>query len=186
GAAWDAFERGGVLVSEPFSYRHGVRVGDRLALRTDRGVRDFAVAGVYYDYGSDLGVVLMHRRTYERFFDDRALSGVSLYAAPGQDVDALIRRLEAAAGGEQDLIIRSNRALRQASLDVFDRTFTITTVLRLLAVAVAFVGVLSALMALQLERARELAVLRAEGLTPGQLWRYVSLQTGVMGLLAGL
>ena len=58
--------------------------------------------------------------------------------------------------------------------------------LRLLAVLVAFVGVLSALMALQLERARELAVLRATGLTPRQLWRYVTMQTGLMGLLAGL
>src|SRR5690606_9896183 len=43
----------------------------------------------------------------------------------------------------------------------------------------------NALMALQLERAREFAVLRAEGLTPGQVWQYVTLQTGVMGLAAG-
>ena len=41
-------------------------------------------------------------------------------------------------------------------------------------------------MALQLERARELAVLRATGLTPRQLWGLVSLQTGLLGLLAGL
>ena len=43
----------------------------------------------------------------------------------------------------------------------------------------AFIGVLSALMALQLERARELAVLRATGVTPGQVWRYITLQTGL-------
>ena len=41
-------------------------------------------------------------------------------------------------------------------------------------------------MPLQLERAQELAVLRANGMTPGQVWRYVSLQTGLMGLMAGL
>ena len=39
-------------------------------------------------------------------------------------------------------------------MDIFDRTFTITNVLRLLAILVAVVGVLSALLALQLERAR--------------------------------
>ncbi len=90
------------------------------------------------------------------------------------------------AGDTQTLNVRANRALREGSLEVFDRTFTITQVLRLLAIGVAFVGVLSALMALQLERARELAVLRATGLTPGQLWGLVSLQTGLLGLLAGL
>ncbi len=46
----------------------------------------------------------------------------------------------------------------------------ITGVLRLLAMIVAFIGVLAALMALQLERRRELGVLRANGLTPGQVW----------------
>src|SRR5690606_38309223 len=68
--------------------------------------------------------------------------------------------------------------------EVFDRTFAITAVLRALALVVAFVGVLSALMALQLERTRELGVLRATGLTPGQLWALLAAQTGLMGVAA--
>jgi putative ABC transport system permease protein len=51
---------------------------------------------------------------------------------------------------------------------------------------VAFIGILSALSALALERSRELAVLRAIGLTPRQLFRLVTLQTSLMGLFAGL
>ena len=184
---WSGFQgRDVVIVSEPYSYRYGVAVGDTLTLQTDRGPHRFAVRAVFYDYGSDLGVVMMGRTTYDRYYDDPAFSGLALYAAPGQDVDALVRTLRERVGDAQEVIVRSNRALREASLDVFDRTFTVTVVLRLLAVLVAFVGVLSALMALQLERARELAVLRANGLTPGQVWRYVTMQTGLMGLLAGL
>ncbi|MFN3373698.1 MAG: ABC transporter permease, partial [Chloroflexus sp.] len=56
----------------------------------------------------------------------------------------------------------------------------------LLATIVAFIGILSALMALQLERTRELGILRANGLTPGQLWGAVLGQTGLMGLASGL
>ena len=56
--------------------------------------------------------------------------------------------------------------------------------LRLLAVGVAFVGILSALLALQMERARELAILRATGYTPGQVWLLIGLQTGFMGVCA--
>lgn len=84
------------------------------------------------------------------------------------------------------LVIGSNRALREGTLAVFDRTFAITAVLQLLATVVAFIGILSALMALQLERARELGMLRANGLTPGQLWGLVLGQTSLMGLVAGL
>ena len=185
-AASGAFEAGeAVVISEPYSFRHDLHAGDSLILQTDRGARAFPIAGVFYDYGSDLGVVMMSRSRYEPLYDDRGVSGLALYAEPGQDVDALVERLRQ-AGGEQEVIVRSNRALRAFSLDVFDRTFTITTVLRLLAVLVAFIGVLSALMALQLERARELAVLRATGLTPGEVWHYVTMQTGLMGLVAGL
>ena len=84
------------------------------------------------------------------------------------------------------LRIQSNREIREHSMAVFDRTFTITRVLRLLAIGVAFAGVLSALMALQLERSREQAVLRAIGVTPGQLSVLIGWQTGLMGLYAGL
>lgn len=175
-----------ILVSEPFSFHRRVDVGSTVRLATDKGPRDFRVVGVYFDYGSDVGTMLMPRATYERWYDDRGVSGIALYAAPGQDVDALVASVRKRAGDSQALLVRANRSLRQASMEVFDRTFTITQVLRLLAIGVAFVGVLSALMSLQLERARELAVLRATGLTPGQLWGLVSLQTGLLGLLAGL
>ncbi len=82
--------------------------------------------------------------------------------------------------------IRSNHALRDASLQVFDRTFAITGVLFLLATIVVFVGVLSALMALQRERARERAIFRATDLTSCQVWQLVTAETGLMGFCSGL
>ncbi|MEX2221594.1 MAG: FtsX-like permease family protein [Candidatus Rokuibacteriota bacterium] len=175
-----------VIVSEPYANRHGARVGDAVRLRTDRGDRDFRVGGVFYDYGSSSGVVVMSRRTYERFWDDRRVSGVAIEAAPGADLAGLMAALRARAAGEQEVVVRSNRALREASLEIFDRTFAITGVLRTLTVAVAFIGMLAALMALQLERAREIAVLRTLGLTPRQVWGLVTAETGLMGLLAGV
>lgn len=186
-AIWPAFERGeAVIVSEPYAYHHRLEPGDRVRLRTNLGERGFMVAGVYADFGSDQGVVTMSRRTYERYWQDTAITSLAVYARPGVDVDGLQRALEARAGPQQALVIRSNRGLREASLEIFDRTFAITEVLRVLATLVAFVGILSALMALQLERARPLAVLRANGLTPAQLWGLVTTETGLMGLAAGL
>jgi putative ABC transport system permease protein len=185
----DAVWRSGgdwVVVSEPYANRHATRAGDRVRLRTDRGERDFQVAGVFHDYGSSAGVVVMSRRTYERAWDDRAITSLALEAAAGVDVDDLVAAVRARAAGGPDVVVRSNRALREASLAIFDRTFAITGVLRTLTVVVAFVGMLAALMALQLERVREIAVLRALGLTPRQVWGLVTAQTGLIGLLAGI
>jgi putative ABC transport system permease protein len=128
----------------------------------------------------------MNREVYNRFYDNRAISGLALYASEGTEVDVLVTRLRDRAQGLQEVFVRSNRGLREASIEIFDRTFTVTYVLRLLAIVVAFVGILSSLMALQLERAKEHAVLRANGMTPGQLWNYVIMQTGVMGVISGL
>lgn len=185
-SAWKALQdNDAVIVSEPYAYHHRLGLGDTISLRTDSGMRGFHIAGIYYDYGSNEGRVTISRRTYERHWRDRAITSMGLYAADLTDIDDLLARARALAGAEE-VLIRSNQALRQASLEVFDRTFAITAVLRLLATVVAFIGVLSALMALQLERGRELAVLRATGLTPRQVWQLVTTETGLMGLTAGL
>jgi putative ABC transport system permease protein len=181
GAGGDA-----VIVSEPYANRHGTRAGALVRLRTDRGEREFPVTGVFYDYGSSAGVVVMSRRTYDRFWDDRKISGLAIEVAPGVDASALMAALRERAAGGQDVVVRSNKALREASLEIFDRTFAITGVLRTLTVAVAFIGMLASLMALALERAREIGVLRTLGLTPRQVWGLVTVQTGLMGLLAGV
>lgn len=185
-AVWQAFQAGAVLVSEPYSYRHQVSVGDTVRLRTARGERGFTVAGVYVDYGSDQGVIMMPRVVYNQYWNDPAVSALGVYTAADVAPEAVVARLRADLGADFELLIRSNRTLRETSLAIFDQTFAITSVLRLLAIVVAFIGVLSAFMALQLERARELAVLRANGLTPRQVWGLVTTQTGLMGVVAGL
>lgn len=185
--AWQRFHNEQVVfVSEPFSWRFGIGVGDTITLQTDRGRAPFLVAAVYKDFSTDIGAVLFSHTLYSRFWNNTDVTGLSVFAAPGVHVDSLIAALRRTAGAENPLLIRSNRVLREASLELFDRTFAITSVLRLLTIVVAFVGVLSSLMALQLERAREIGILRATGMTPRQVWKLITTQTGLMGLLAGV
>ena len=111
---------------------------------------------------------------------------VAWLVATGADPDAVANGLQASLAPIQSLLVRPNRALRQDVLVVFDRTFAITGALQLLATIVAFIGVLSALLSLELERQRELGILRAVGLTVRQLWGLIMLETGLMGAVAGL
>ncbi len=175
-----------VIVSEPYAYHRNLRKGDTIRLRTGRGERPFTIAGIFTDYGSDRGRITMNRALFEKYWHPPQTDALGIYLPTGADSEQLAARLRAAAAGIQQVTIYSSRALREASLATFDRTFAVTAVLRMLAVLVAFVGILNALMAMQIERSRELAVLRANGLTPQQLWRLVTGETGLIGLLAGV
>ena len=185
---WTRYRQGDVvLVSEPFAYRHRLVTGDRLALESPTGPVRLPIGGIFYDYGSDRGLISMDRQAYARRWNDPGISTIGVFLASGTATGPVINALQGQLSGQQGgLRIRSSRVIREHSMQVFDRTFAITRVLRMLVIGVAFIGVLSALMALQLEAAREQAVLRATGVTPAQLLRLILLQTGVMGLLAGL
>ncbi len=187
-ALWRSFpELDAVMISEPYAQRHGLAIGDHIVLQSDSGPIDLPVAGVFFDYRSDQGLIIMHRALYQRYWTDRRETSVGLYLEPDADLASVRREVERrVADDSQGLTVKSNREIREATLKVFDRTFAITQVLRLLAMGVAFVGILSALMAFQFERRRELAVLRATGLTPRQTGGLMLLQTGFMGLVAGL
>ncbi len=183
---WQRFQRESmVLVSEPYAYRHALAPGDEITLTTDSGPHRFAIGGIFYDYRSDQGLIVMHRRLYESNWHDRAVTSAGLYLAQDADVGAVRDALKRLFSGDSQLVIRMNKEIRQSSLELFDRTFAITQILRLLAIGVAFIGIFSALMALQFERSRELAILRASGVTPGEIGYIVLLQTGFMGFCAG-
>jgi putative ABC transport system permease protein len=186
-AIWEAMQAGAVTVSEPYANLTGLpRRGGTVTLYTSQGPREFPVAGIYYDYVTSQGTVTLSLDTYRNLWDDPALTALGLRLAPGTDVDALVRDLQDALAPVQRLFVRPNRALREEAMAIFDRTFAITGALQVLATGVAFIGVLSALLSLQLDRQRELGILRAVGLTARQLWGLVMLETGLMGAVAGL
>ena len=186
-AAMAAFRDGrGVIVSEPYAFRRGLSLGDSVRLSTPTGPYAVAISGVFYDYGAEQGTVMMARGLYDRLYDDDGVTSLALFLGDAADEEQVVDELLQRVSEGRFVTVRTNRTLREASLEVFDRTFRVTGVLRLLAFIVAFVGVLSALMALELERARELGVLRAIGLTPGQVRRLVLTQTGLLGMVSGI
>jgi len=186
-AVWPRWEREDVvLVSEPYAYQHDVASGDVVQLPTDLGAQAFEVAAVYQSYDINASAMLMSRSVYDRHFDDDGVDSIGLYLADDADPEAIMARIGELSADRQEIRFNSNARIRELSLEIFDRTFIITDVLYWLAVGVAFIGILGAMLALQLERGRELAVLRAVGMTPSQLGTMITTQTAVIGLLSGI
>jgi len=185
--AWREFSDGdAVFVSDPYAYKNQVVAGDKIDLQTKSGSHSFLVAAVYQSYDSNDGVIMMERATYSRHFEDPGIDSIGLYLEPGVDPDIVMDRLREISTGRQALIMNSNARIRELSLGVFDRTFVITDVLYWLTVGIAIVGILGAMLALQLERAREFGILRAVGMTPRQLGSLVTGQSAMIGFLSGI
>ena len=175
-----------VVVSEPFASRHP-RAAERGVVLEDArgGERRFAVAGVYQDFASEHGAVLMSAGTYARYWKPPPVHGLGLRLADSADPGEVAARL-AAAAGEAGLRLRSAGELREASLAVFDRTFRVTEVLRWLMALAAGAAVLGTLLAMGLERGPELALLRALGLTRRGLFLLVEAESAMVGVAAGV
>jgi len=185
---WQQLEQGqGVLVSEPLIIQERLDLPpDPIHLLTDSGPVQFPILGVFYDYSSDQGAILMDQNLYKRWWSEQGINSLGLFVEQGQDVESITRSLQHHFSGREDVIIQTNKTVRSNALEIFDRTFAITAALQLLAIIVAFIGVLSALMSIQLDRTRELGILRATGMTISQMWRLILLETGLMGGTAGL
>jgi len=180
------FQGKGILLSEPLSYHTGRHVGDKVMLQSPEGPISLTVLGVFFDYTSSHGLIIMPLDMYTRLWDDQRLSAMGLYRKSGATAQDFMGQVQTVASHYSEaILVQSNVQIRTTSLALFDRTFTITHVLRLLALIVAFIGIFCTLMALQLERQREFAILRASGATTADTSRMILLQTAMLGLFSG-
>ncbi len=182
----DRLEGGQAAISEALMRRTGLRPGDRFEVEAFGQRVEFEVAGVHRDYSSDRGVVLVDRRTWKIHFGDDTPHSVALYLRDGEDVSAVVDRLRRELGGRWALLVRSNRSLREQADRVFVRTFGVARGLETIGVAVAAIGILAALLALLLERGRELATLRALGMSRRQLRGLLLGESALLAVLAWL
>ena len=171
------------IVSEPFARKHRLRAGGRLLLSLGGRQADFEILGVYYDYSNERGYVIVDRAVLLRYLPDPAPSNLAVFARPGTDLAALRRDIAHVTAG-RNLVIFSNRSLRNEALRIFDRTFAITWALEAVAVLVAVLGVAGALLAMVIDRRREMGLLRFLGASSGQVRRLILCEAGMLGLLA--
>jgi putative ABC transport system permease protein len=175
-----------VIVTESFAHAHRLRAGDRLALPARGGADTVRVAGVFYDYSTEGGAVMMDAADFARRWGTDRVESLALYVTPGTDVERVRRAFVAVCGPERLMNVTPNAALRRRVLTIFDQTFQVTWALQGIAVLVAVLGVVSTLTALVLQRGREIGILRASGATRGQVRRMVLAESGLIGLAGSL
>ena len=139
------------------------------------GLQQFIIAGVFYDYASDQGVVFMSEKNFIRHWKDDRINSLAVYLGKNGNAAAVSEAFRAKFGSTGEFAFYANRELRSRVFEIFDQTFAVTYVLRSIAIIVAVVGIFFTLTTLVTERTRELAILRAIGASAAQIRRSASL-----------
>ncbi len=180
-----AIDHGAVLVSQPFFRRFHLGLGDTISLATPTGRHDFKIAGVYVDYTTEGGVILVDWQLYKKFWQDDSINGIGIYidkksGMTAPQLQALLRPKIAPYG---DYLIKSNQELRDQIFRIFDQTFSVTYILQTIGIIVSALGIFLSLTILVTERRREISILRAIGASQRQIEALVLWEAAIIGLL---
>jgi putative ABC transport system permease protein len=171
------------IVSEPFANRFGVRAGDVLRVPIGDLTAALTVAGVYYEYSSSQGFVMVDRSTFLKYIPGQAPTSLAVYLTPGADAARVQHEIQTRAAG-LGAAVAPNAELRRNAIAIFDRTFAITWALEAVAIVVAMLGAANSLLAVVLDRRREFGLLRYLGASGRQIRGMVLTEAALVGALA--
>jgi putative ABC transport system permease protein len=174
-----------VIVSEPFATRHNVHSGDTLQLSLGDRTVGLTVAGIYYDYSSDRGFVIADNSTLLKYLPNLPVTNIAIYLKKGSS-PTLVRRAMEDKLRDFPVLIFPHELLRTQAIEVFDRTFAITWALEAVAIIVAMLGAANSLLALVLDRRREIGLVRYLGAHTAQIYRMILTEAALIGLAASV
>ncbi len=179
--AWDnTFAGAAILINEQLSYRAGLGVGDTVTLQD----RSFAVAGVYGDYGNPIGQAVIGENVFASLYPDVVPDSFGLRMDPAQVPD-FVTEMEASTGISAGQTV-NQAGIKAISLAIFERTFTVTTALNILTLAVAGFAILMSLLTLATMRVPQLAPAWAMGLTRSRIGQLELLRAVMLAVLTAV
>ncbi|MGN6188606.1 MAG: ABC transporter permease [Conexibacter sp.] len=178
-----------IAVSNALARKQHVGVGDAFALPTPIGVERYRVAAITTNLGWGPGAVIMSADRYHHDWPGSQPSALELRLAPGAD--------PAATRGAAQRLLGPGSALRAQTAPERDAQFRALardglvrlSQIALMLVIAAALSLAAGTVAAIWQRRTSLAVLRISGHLPGELWRVLLLEAGIVlgtGALAGL
>ncbi|MBN2889906.1 MAG: FtsX-like permease family protein [Deltaproteobacteria bacterium] len=184
GDPWERMATGDeVFISESLARKNQLTAGDTISLDGYAGRRAYTIAAVFRDYITEHGVILLDYDNLASLLNDQGINSMALFLSPGVDRKAFAATLQQQLKS-LPCFVYANHELRQRIMEIFDRSFAITLSTRMIAILVAFFGIISALLAIYIENEREYGILRALGLSRGEVFSLALGHSLTLGMLA--
>ena len=167
------------IVTQTFANKHRLHPGDAITLPLGERQARLTIAGIYYDYSSERGWIMVDRSTLLKYLPGQPVTSIAIYLKSGAHLEAIRR-----ATAPYSVDLAANSTLRKGAIEIFDRTFAVTYALEGVAILVAMLGAANSLLALVLDRRREFGLLSYLGASAAQIRRMVLVEAGLLGALA--
>jgi putative ABC transport system permease protein len=171
-----------VGISSFLSTKYGLKRGDTIELSTPAGKETFVVRDTFSSYSTTSGFIYMDRKWLKQLWGLNDTTQLGLYLKKGVDADTFIRQLEERLTPEYSLDIMNNRELRERVVSIFDRTFAITYAIEFISIVVSLIGVVNTLLAIVIERKREISIIRYLGGSWRQIQAILVISAGIVGI----
>lgn len=177
---------GAIFISSVLAEKFDFQVGDRLWIRTNQGFHDFEVAGVVVDFYNQGLVVTGNQHDLRRYFRSNEISTILVKVNPDFVISDVMGKIDQLFGKRYNLSLESNIAIRESIFVLMDQAFSMFDVMGVLAVLISSLGIVNTLTMNVMERIQEIGMLRAIGMTRGQVIKMVLSEAGLMGVIGGI
>jgi putative ABC transport system permease protein len=176
-------------ISESLQDLYALEIGGTVTLPLGGHAQRFRIAGVWRDYARTFGAVVISLPAYVAATGDRSATEGSIWLDDSQHAAAVEAALRACFPRADALDIMTSTAVRERSLQIFDRAFAITYALEAIAVVIGLTGVSFAASSTALARRSEFGMLRHIGMQRRQVIGILASEgflMSVFGVLYGL
>lgn len=174
--AWDSVAEGSaVVINEQLARRADIWVGDALSVGPGLSL---PVAGVFGDYGNPIGQAVVSEDLFKSIQPDVRPVRFGVRTRDKEDLRAALAEF-----GLKEPQIIDQHAIKDFSLGVFERTFTVTAALNILTLSVAGFAILTSLLTLAAIRVPQLAPAWAMGFTRVELGKLELIRAVVLAFV---
>ena len=185
----DVVEASGVALSEAAAERDGVGLGDDLDVAFSGGSdASLPVLAIYDGYSVDIDYMFDTATHAEHHRSDEAFA-VGVVLADGVDLDEGQQAVDEVLDAYPGVQAQDVTGVREQMTSQIDQLVALVYGLLALAVIIAFFGIVNTLALSVFERVREIGLLRAVGMTRGQvrgMVRWESALISALGVVLGL
>jgi putative ABC transport system permease protein len=175
-----------IFISSVMAEKYNIGRGDELWIRTKSGYQSFNISAVVVDFYNQGLVITGNRHDLKRYFRSNQVSTILIKAEEGVEISDLISRIDQSYGKRYLLTLESNEVMRENILTLLNQAFSMFDVMGVLAVIIASLGIINTLTMNIMERTQEIGMLRAIGMTRGQIIKMVLSEAGLMGLIGAI
>jgi putative ABC transport system permease protein len=171
-------------ISESLARRLKKGPGDSLDLKMPSGSVPFVIDSVVGSRFMDRPSMIVDRAWLGTIAKDKSIDSVDLFVAPGANVDSVSEEVRKRLGGGDALYVFRSGEVKRHLWGVVDDAFSYARSIEWLSLVVALMGVTGTMLAVVLDRRRELGVQRAVGATRLQVALVIAAEAAALGIAA--